>query len=107
MILMRVLVRYYVIICPFGLLQVNVRKSSVVWFRIRQYKFRVLPPLVYLDGSLLSCVEYHKYLGFICAASCIQCYICIATTLIETVLCLIHHYNLEPYACNVVSLFVM
>ena len=44
-------------------MQVNVRKSSVMWFRIRQYKARVSSPPVYLDGSSLSCVEHHKYLG--------------------------------------------
>ena len=41
-------------------MQVNVRKSSVMWFRIRQPKARVSSPL---DGSSLSCVEHHKYLG--------------------------------------------
>ena len=44
-------------------MQVNVRKSSVMWFRIRQSKARVSLPPVCLDGSSLSCVEHHKYLG--------------------------------------------
>jgi len=47
-------------------MQVNVKKSSAKWFRIRQSKARVSLPPVYLDGSLLSCVEHHKYLGVHC-----------------------------------------
>ena len=44
-------------------MQVNVCKSRVMWFRIRQPRPRVSPPSVYLDDSPLSCVEHHKYLG--------------------------------------------
>ena len=44
-------------------MQVNVNKSSVMWFYIKQSKRRAPPPSVYLGGLLLQQVDRHKYLG--------------------------------------------
>ena len=44
-------------------MQINVRKSSIMWFKIKQPKPGVSPPSVCLDGLPLSCVEQHRYLG--------------------------------------------
>ena len=44
-------------------MQVNVNKSSVMWFYIKQSKRRVPPPSVYLGSLLLQQVDRHKYLG--------------------------------------------
>ena len=44
-------------------MQVNVSKSSIMWFKIRKPKSTVSPPSVYLNGSPLPCVDHHKYLG--------------------------------------------
>jgi len=44
-------------------MQINVHKSSIVWFYTKQSRWRVQPSLVYLEGSPLQHVNYHKYLG--------------------------------------------
>ena len=44
-------------------MQVNVNKSSVMWFYIRQSKWKAPPPSVHLDGLQLKQVDHHKYLG--------------------------------------------
>ena len=44
-------------------MQVNVNKSGVMWFYIKQSKRRAPPPSVYLGGLLLQQVDHHKYLG--------------------------------------------
>ena len=44
-------------------MQVNVNKSSVMWFYIKQSKRRAPPPSVYLGGLPLQQVDRHKYLG--------------------------------------------
>ena len=46
-------------------MQVNVNKSSVMWFYIKQSKRRAPPPPVYLGSLLLQQVNRHKYLGVI------------------------------------------
>ena len=40
-------------------MQINVRKSRIMWFKIKQPRLGVLPSSVYLDALPVSCVERH------------------------------------------------
>ena len=44
-------------------MQINIKKSGIMWSKIKQPRPGVLPPSVYLGDFPLSCIKQHKYLG--------------------------------------------